>query len=123
MAKQKKKSIVCPKILDGCGTICIEVGHAICYPKEIVDHPLRIYHEYRYVCPNCGKEWIHDTLDRVIYEVPENAQFHIRLVNGKEVFETKDQRVIEHLRLKPQKQIKLTSEEFEKLIKRKGGKG
>jgi len=41
----KIKTIKCPKMLEGCGTKCVEVGHSIGYPKEIFDHPKRTYHE------------------------------------------------------------------------------
>ena len=82
------KSIRCPrsgKPFDGCGAICKEVGRSIGYPKEIVDHPQRVYHEYRFVCPKCGKEWIYDTYNMEIFRVPKTSQFRIRLINGKEV--------------------------------------
>jgi len=81
----KIKAIKCPKMLKGCGAVCVEVGHSIGYPKGLYDDPKRTYHEYRFVCPKCGKEWIKDTLDRGIYRIPDSSQFRIKLVNGKEV--------------------------------------
>lgn len=122
----KKKAIDCPKILGGCGSICKEVGHAISYPKLI--HETRVIakgkptereingHEYRYTCPNCGKEWIHDTLSKVIYEI-KSAQFHIELINGKELYKTKDLHICKHYGLKPGK--KYTSEEIKEHRKMK----
>lgn len=53
------------------------VKFLLLYPKDITEpNPSRIYHEYRYVCPKCGKEWVEDTLSRDIMDVPKDAQFH-----------------------------------------------
>lgn len=84
----KKKPIDCPEILGGCGAICVEVGRAIGYPKPIQDcgPRVRTYHEYRYVCPDCGKEWLHDTLFNEVGEITD-AQFPIKIVDGREVIE------------------------------------
>jgi hypothetical protein len=82
------KSIRCPKgpkPFDRCGAVCIEVGHSIGYPRGLYDHPKRVYHEYRFVCPKCGKEWIHDTSERGIFRVPRASQFKIKLNKNREI--------------------------------------
>jgi len=82
------KPIKCPKgrkPFDGCGSVCVEVGHSIGYPKGLYDHPRKIYHEYRFVCPKCGKEWIYDTAERGIFRVRKTSQFKIRLKNNEEI--------------------------------------
>ena len=91
----KKKAIDCPEVLGGCGTICQEVGRALGYPKQTLEtRPIAVGkstqreihgHEYRYTCPNCGKEWVHDTLHNEVWEIKE-ADVSIKLVDGKEFF-------------------------------------
>jgi len=47
------------------------------YPKEIQEPgQTKVFNEYRYVCPECGSEWIHDTLFRRYEPVVEDAEFH-----------------------------------------------
>ncbi|UZE92469.1 MAG: hypothetical protein IB616_01265 [Methanosarcinales archaeon] len=71
----RAKPIKCPIELGGCNTVCIEIRWH--YPKPICEPNVkRLYNEYRYVCPKCGKEWVYDTLWREIAEVPEDANFH-----------------------------------------------
>jgi len=66
-----------------CGTICKEVKQKG-YPKIILEPGVKkIYNEYRYVCPKCNKEWVHDTLQNLIFEVPKDAQFHFKVIKGK----------------------------------------
>ena len=36
----------------------------------------RDYHEYRFVCPGCKKEWVYDSLWREFLEVPKDSQFY-----------------------------------------------
>jgi DNA-directed RNA polymerase subunit RPC12/RpoP len=70
-----KKPIKCPD----CGSLRIEIGKPE-YPKEIYDHkpkqPKVTYHEYRYACLKCRKEWLHDTLFNMIVDIPEDSQFY-----------------------------------------------
>jgi hypothetical protein len=65
--------------------MCIEVGHAIGYPRLIPGHSKRKFQEYYYACPICGLEFIKDTSSNGTYGVPETAQFHIKNVKGKEM--------------------------------------
>jgi hypothetical protein len=66
-----KKPIECPY----CEKKCIEVGKPQ-YPKDIYEPNVpKIYHEYRYACESCKKEFIHDTLFNRIEFVPEDSQF------------------------------------------------
>ncbi len=44
------------------------------YPREIFDKQYGL--ELRYVCPNCGYEWLYDSLDESIYELRGNEEFH-----------------------------------------------
>ena len=79
----KKKRIDCPKLLSGCGAICVEVGKVIGYPKRSYEtcliavgtpNELRIgAHEYRYVCLSCGKEWLLDTLYNLIFPMKRTS--------------------------------------------------
>ena len=74
-----KKPIDCPD----CNSKCIEVGKPI-YPKEIWDHKpndKRNFHEYRYACNKCKKEWLHDTLFNRISEIPEDSEYVYDFVN------------------------------------------
>jgi ribosomal protein S27AE len=73
-----KKKEECPD----CDAICLEIKtHG--YPKEIHEPNIKkVFHEYRYVCPNCGSEWLHDTLLKLYLPIPEDAQFHFDK-NGK----------------------------------------
>lgn len=66
------KEIKCPK----CDSTCIEIKtHG--YPKEIYEpNQSKVFHEYRYVCPNCGSEWLYDALLGLIFPIPEDAQYH-----------------------------------------------
>jgi hypothetical protein len=46
------------------------------YPKEIVEPGYNMtYHEYRFVCRKCKKEWVYDSLWRQFLEVPKDSQF------------------------------------------------
>jgi hypothetical protein len=67
-----------------CGSICIEIK-ACGYPKEICEpNQTKVFHEYRFVCLKCGHEWLYDTLLKLIFSIPKDAQFHFDR-NGKEV--------------------------------------
>jgi hypothetical protein len=72
----RAKPIKCPTELDGCGSTCLEIRtHG--YPKAICEPNLKkVYNEYRYVCPNCGMEWLYHTSPRggMIEDIPE-AEF------------------------------------------------
>lgn len=46
------------------------------YPRLIVQPELqRTFHEYRFACPKCLKEWTYDSLWREWSQVPANSQF------------------------------------------------
>jgi len=66
------KAFRCPD----CDTTCKEIRtHG--YPKEIHEPNItKVYHEYRYVCPNCGAEWLKDALLKIILPIPVDAQYH-----------------------------------------------
>ena len=126
----KKKAIDCPEVLGGCGKICVEVGRGpLGYPKQSQGtRPINVGKpsqrevsgsEYRYVCPYGSKEWLHDTLHREISLI-EDPTFNIRLIAGKEMYETKDPVAIKHWNLKPGKLY--TKEELKEAFK-KGSKG
>jgi len=67
----KKKAIECPD----CNSTCIEVGKPI-YPKGIYEPNItKVFHEYRYACSKYKKEFIHDTLLRLILDVPSDSQY------------------------------------------------
>jgi uncharacterized protein with PIN domain len=71
------KKFRCPD----CNSICIEVGKPI-YPKDIYEPKIsKIYHEYRYACLKCRKEWMHDTLLKLIFEVPDDSQYYYDFEN------------------------------------------
>jgi len=116
----KKKPIDCPEVLNGCGSICIEVGRAIGYPKRCYEKRTIAKgkpterkiggYEYRYTCPNCDKEWLHDTIIRMIFPI-ESSQFQIKIRDGEEVYTTKDKHAIEHFGLKAGKEY--TAEELQ----------
>lgn len=115
----KKKPIGCSK----CEAVCVEVGHAIFYPKDILDPEAlrkgRIGYEYRYVCPGCGAEYIHETLNRLIYDVPKGADFNIRLVNGEEMIQVNSPYMLKFWGLSPEKRgVELTTKEVRKLQRR-----
>ncbi|MGB8780688.1 MAG: hypothetical protein WCD81_08570 [Candidatus Bathyarchaeia archaeon] len=66
-----KKPFKCPD----CDSVCIEVGKPF-YPKDIREPNVApVYHEYRYACLKCQKEWIHDTYLRLILDVPDDSQY------------------------------------------------
>lgn len=47
------------------------------YPKLIREPRIeKTYHEYRFVCAGCKKEWVYNSLARVFWQVPNNAQFY-----------------------------------------------
>jgi hypothetical protein len=71
----RAKPIDCPIELDGCGALCLEIRtHG--YPKGIYEpNVTKVYREYRFVCPKCGKEWIYYTNFRMVEEV-QDAEFH-----------------------------------------------
>ncbi len=77
-----KKVILCPE----CNSDTTEVNWAVHsdgkkhkdYPKEIYErrpNSKRVFHEYRYFCSQCSKEWLHDTLFNYIQDIPKNSQF------------------------------------------------
>lgn len=115
------KPINCYRNLGGCGSICIEVGHAICYPKGLCDGLKFRGYEYRFLCPRCGKEYIYDTSDRSIFRVPRGSQFTIKLIDGKEFIKINAghpgyEYTMRLLGLKPKKKgIILSPKEFKRL--------
>ena len=114
-----KKVIRCPK----CKRPCVEVGHSVSYPKSIEDPDAlregRTGHEYRYVCPSCGGEYIQDTLNRVITEIPEGADFRIRLVKGEERVQVNSLHMLRLWGLPLEKKgIELAAREVRKLQRR-----
>lgn len=47
------------------------------YPKLICEPRIeKTYHEYRFACAGCKKEWVYNSLSREFWEVPKNAQFY-----------------------------------------------
>lgn len=45
------------------------------YPKEIYESNYkRTYNEYRFVCMNCKKEWVYNSLFHEISEVPPDSE-------------------------------------------------
>ncbi len=45
------------------------------YPKEIYESNYkRTYDEYRFVCMNCKKEWVYNSLFHEMSEVPHDSQ-------------------------------------------------
>jgi len=47
------------------------------YPKELGQkYKDRHYHEYRFYCDSCQKEWTYDSLFQSFEEVPEDSQFY-----------------------------------------------
>jgi len=112
----KRKPLRCRR----CGAICVEVGHAISYPKRI-QYPGtaskgKPSYEYRYVCPDCGTEFIRETLHRRIYKIPKGADFNIGLVNGQEVIQVNAPWILRFWGLSPEKKgVRLTEQEVRKL--------
>jgi len=116
---EKRRPIRCLK----CEAVCVEVGHDLFYPKRIDDPEAlskgKTGYEYRYVCPHCGAEYIHETLSQQIYEVPEGADFHIRLVKGEEIVQVNSPYILELWGLSPEKKgVRLTAREVRKLQRR-----
>ena len=114
-----KKAVSCHK----CQGLCIEVGHAISYPKRRLNPRLgrrkRAGHEYRYVCPRCGAEYVRDTLSRQTDEVPRGADFHIRIVRGEEIIEVNSPQMLRFWGLPAERKgLELTSKEVSRLQRR-----
>jgi hypothetical protein len=104
----------------GCGATCVEVGHALSYPKSI-GSPWpsgKEAREHRYACPECGKEWIYQTKWRGIYPVPQNSQFHIKLEGGQEIIQTEDPDILAYWGLPLENTAELTPEEVLDLDRR-----
>ena len=113
-------TIQCPEPLGGCGTICVEVGHVLGYPKS-TGGPWpsgKEAKEHRFVCPGCGREWIYMTKWKDIYPVPGDARFRIRLTGGKEIIETEDRDILTYWGLPIGRRARLTPEEVVDLDKR-----
>ncbi len=114
-----KKPITCP----GCRKACVEVGHAIAYPKRVEDADSvrkgRRGYEYRYVCPRCGAEYIYETLSRVTSKVPKGADFNIKLANGEEIIQVNSPSILMFWGISPEKKgIELTAREVMDLQQR-----
>ena len=57
------------------GGIPIHGNYFFDYPKEIVEPGYdKTYHEYRFICKKCKKEWVYDSLWRQFLEVPKDSQ-------------------------------------------------
>jgi len=115
----KKKPIRCLR----CHTLCVEVGHAISYPKKILDSQAPGRHktgrQYRYTCPRCGAEYLHETVIDAIDEVPRGADFRIRWVNGQEWIQINSPHVLKFWGLPAERQgTELTPTEVTRLRKR-----
>jgi hypothetical protein len=115
----KKKAIRCSK----CRIMCVEVGHDLFYPKSIDDPEAlrkgKVGYEYRYVCPGCGAEYVYETLNRMISEVPGGADFHIRLVSGEEIIQVNSLPMLKFWGLSPDRRgIELRAEEVSALQRR-----
>lgn len=128
----KKKPIQC----FDCPIDCIEVGRAIGYPKEGQQpyqstewgHKYDKYgHEYRYVCPKCGKEYIHDTTQfpSEIYDINESCsdlggpQWNIKIIDGKEILTTRDALMLAHLGIDNKDYIEVTPAELKRIESRR----
>jgi hypothetical protein len=125
----KKKAILC----FDCAIDCIEVGHSIFYPKSASEaylrpeygHKCKRYgHEYRYVCPKCGKEYIHDTScfpHSEIWDINEfmsefgGPQWNIKIIDGKEILTTRDAVMLKDLG-SDKDFIELTPTELKRII-------
>jgi hypothetical protein len=104
----KKKAIECEPTLGGCGAVCIEVGRVLGYPKPTQQKRTIALgtngkreiggHEYRYLCPKCGKEWLHDTLFNIITKI-KSSQFQIKSINGEEFYKTEEPNTLKHYKL------------------------
>jgi len=47
------------------------------YPRLVWEEGVdKTYHEYRFVCPGCKKEWVYNSLAREFWEIPNDAQFY-----------------------------------------------
>ena len=127
----KKKPIQC----FDCAIDCIEVGHAIGYPKQgnapyqrtEWGHKYTKYgHEYRYVCSKCGKEYIHDTtkVPSEIWDINESLpefvgpQWNIKIIDGKEILTTRDALMLAHLGI-DKDLIEITPAEFKRIESRR----
>jgi len=121
---RKKKIIPCLKELGGCGSTCIEVGSALDYPKGVWEgQPEGMdWYEYRYTCPECGKEYLEETRDGAIPEI-EDPMCNIRLINGKEIYEPREPYFLEYLGFnKNEKGVRLTAKELRKRFSDQGRK-
>ena len=118
----KKKPIPCPR----CHIPCVEVGHAISYPRKVLDSQAPGRHktgrQYRYTCPRCGAEYLHETIRGTIDEIPKGADFRIRWVNGQERIQINSPHVLKFWGLSPEWQgTELTSTEVTRLQRRAQG--
>jgi hypothetical protein len=114
-----KKPLSCLR----CQGLCIEVGHAISYPKRHLNRRLRgregVGHEYRYACPDCGAEYIQDTLSRQTHQVPRGADFHIRIAQGEEIVRVNSPQMLRFWGLPAERKgLELTDKEVRKLQRR-----
>jgi hypothetical protein len=75
--------------------------------------------QYRYACPRCGAEFLHETVSNTVDEIPQGADFRIRLVVGEERIQVNSPHVLKFWGLTPGlKGIELTTVEVRKLQKR-----
>ena len=106
-----------------CGGDCVEVGHTLSYPKAILDPESlrkgRKRYEYRYACPHCGAEYVHETSRRQPHPIPRGADINIRIVKGQEIIQVNSPTLLKYWGLSPeQKGIELTAQEVGKLQER-----
>ena len=77
-----------------CNKSMIEVKYSVIdgkkfleYPKDIYEPRLnRMYHEYRFYCEKCLKEWIYNSLFRSFEIVPDDSQFYYDRDSGVLIF-------------------------------------
>jgi len=99
------------------------VGHAISYPKKVLEAPARqrgkTGRQYRYTCPQCGAEYLHETAGNTIEQVPQGADFRIRVVGLAERIQVNSPHVLRFWGLPLEWQgIELTPIEVRRLQKR-----
>ena len=124
----KKKAIDCPEVLGGYGRICVKVGRPLGYPKRSQEtRPINAGksterevggYEYRYVCPNCGSEWLQDTLHNQIEQI-KSPSVKIELRDGEEIYIPQEDYMLDYFGLEHGKIHELTKDDIKDIRRRK----